>query len=120
MAAYEQRAAEARHVEDMSNTLDTIDSCFHVQGSVQRDSVRLTAGGSVATFPMAMAAAQTSLAPLLAAARPAPFGRGDQTVLDPKIRVAKELAAGEFSVDWDPAEAGVLEQVGVRGARCWG
>jgi hypothetical protein len=33
-------------------------------------------------------------------------------VIDPTVRVAKELAAGEFSINFDPAAAGILEQVG--------
>jgi hypothetical protein len=32
-------------------------------------------------------------------------------VIDPNVHVAKELAAGKFTIDFDPAAAGILEKV---------
>lgn len=33
--------------------------------------------------------------------------------MDQSVRVAKELAAGEFAIDFDPAAAGILEKVSI-------
>ena len=54
------------------------------------------------------------LQPLIARCRPAPFGKGRKTLYDRSIRDALQLKAenGAFSVlNFDPAEAGILEQI---------
>ena len=58
------------------------------------------AGGTPTTmrFPIAAEQANAQLAPLLAAARPSPFGKGTQTVVDETVRVAKELKPDEFEL----------------------
>ncbi|MCW5969150.1 MAG: hypothetical protein KIT57_11600 [Blastocatellales bacterium] len=54
------------------------------------------------------------LRPLMARCKPAPFGKGRKTLYDRAIREARQLKAenGAFSVlHFDPAEAGILEQI---------
>jgi hypothetical protein len=54
------------------------------------------------------------LRPLLARCEPAPFGKGRKTLYDRAVREARHLKAerGAFSVlHFDPAEAGILEQI---------
>jgi hypothetical protein len=57
---------------------------------------------------------QQLLRPLLARCEPAPFGKGRRTLYDRSVREARQLKAekGAFSVlHFDPAEAGILEQI---------
>jgi hypothetical protein len=63
---------------------------------------------------MSLADAQQQ-AGLLTAAKQSAFGHKKKTVVDTSVRVAQELSAAEFSVDFDPAAAGILEQVGQQG-----
>jgi hypothetical protein len=54
------------------------------------------------------------LRPLVARCKPAPFGKGQQTLYDRSVREAWQLKAEKdaFSVlHFDPAEAGILEQI---------
>lgn len=54
-------------------------------------------------------------AQLRAACQPAPYGHGEDTVLDPAVRSAYQLDASEVQVDWDirPVLQEALAQLGV-------
>eukprot|EP00775_Hariotina_reticulata_P000546 gene546-819_t len=100
----------AAHVDEQTRAVDSIESRFYAKGRVKNRPITLQVDGSSITFPMSLADASQKLQTLHAKARPSPFGRANLTVVDPSVRVAKELAADEFTVDFDPAGAGVLEQ----------
>jgi hypothetical protein len=101
------------HVANLTSALDAIESRFHINGAIKDRSISLTMGENVMTFPMSLEDAQSKLAALLTAAKPSPFGRGQETVIDPSVRVAKELLPETFTVDFDPNTSGILEQVRV-------
>jgi hypothetical protein len=61
-------------------------------------------------FPMAKGEAAAQLAPLLAAARASAFGKGGATVVDPTVRVARELKPEEFTLAGVDLTS-ILEQV---------
>lgn len=53
-------------------------------------------------------AESSSLAALAAACEPAPFGRGQENVLDPSFRRAVKLEPGRFATTFDVAATGIL------------
>jgi hypothetical protein len=90
-----------------------IDSRFYIKGAV-KSALSLSWGPQLTktvTFPMSLALAQKQLPSLIAAAQPSAFGHNKQAKYDRSVRVAQELTAEQFSVDFDPAAAGILEQV---------
>ena len=67
------------------------------------------------SFPMSKADSEQQLPALLSAAQTSAFGHGGETVVDPSVRVAKELKPSQFELDFDPASTDILEKVGVCG-----
>jgi|APGre2960657404_1045060.scaffolds.fasta_scaffold33565_2 hypothetical protein len=53
-------------------------------------------------------ASEGALRELAAAAEPALFGRGGESVLDARVRRARKLEPEAFAVTWSPAAAGIL------------
>lgn len=106
---------QAEHVAALDHALGAIETRYFISGSTHTP-VKLKWGGKTANFPMSLADAQQQLGGLLAAAKQSAFGHKKKTVIDNSVRVAQELTAAEFSTDFDPAAAGVLEQVGPPGA----
>lgn len=104
-----QREVSAQEVA-LTTAMDAIESKFYKIGSLRR-GLTLTVGEATSAFPMTLLDASSKLQGLVSAARPSAFGKGQQTVLDPSVRVAKELTAAEFTVDLDPQAEGLLEQV---------
>ena len=102
------------HTALLNAAIDGIESKFYVSGSASR-GIKLTMGETACAFPMSTQDAKDKLAPLVAAARPSPFGRGNETVLDPSVRVAKELLPTEFDMDFDISGSQILEEVSAFG-----
>lgn len=128
--AAKQADKEYQHISDLENALGSIDVRFYTSGTVKRP-LNLTWGKSKATFPMSLAGAVVQLhgkrqpgplrqqqftgdlipsksasfplllTGLLAASTQSAFGHNKKTVIDPSVRVAKELTASQISVDFD-------------------
>ena len=63
-------------------------------------AVTKSVAGTV-SFPMSLSQCQGSaLQPLLTAAKPSPFGRGNETVHDSTVRTAEQLLPNDFSTNF--------------------
>lgn len=100
----------AVHEGELTRAIDAIESRFYL-GGVAKRGIKLTVGNAECKFPMNKADAAAKLPGVFTAARQSAFGHGSETVLDPSVRVAKELTASEFQVNFDPQTEGILENV---------
>jgi hypothetical protein len=107
-----KRDKQADHIEALDHALGAIETRYYISGSIN-SPVNLSYAGKTVKFPMSLGDAQQQLGGLLTAAKQSAFGHKKKTVIDTSVRVAQELPAAEISVDWDPAAAGILEEVGL-------
>ncbi|MGE5131445.1 MAG: 2OG-Fe(II) oxygenase [Gemmatimonadota bacterium] len=86
---------------------------FSVQLSVPARDVRLTvAGAGPVSFPVRAAQAKR----MIACARPARFGRGEQTLMDLSVRDTWEITPDQVTLtglDWDAILAEVRDELGL-------
>lgn len=101
------------HQSELTKAIDAIESRFYLDGTAYR-GIKLTVGQNACDFPMSKADAAAKLPGLFSAARESAFGKGSETVLDPSVRIAQELKANEFSIDFDPQAQGILAEVSCR------
>lgn len=106
---------ERPFVQSLSRAVDAVESRFHVEGQIpcRPELVLRTAPDAPISFPLSRDQASTSLAQLVAATSPSAFGHGNQTIVDPSVRVARELLPINFSVNWCPGPE-LLEKVRIR------
>jgi hypothetical protein len=99
-------------VDAISEAATNIESSYVTSGNLQGAvMLKLSSIEEEIAFPMSTKQIN-QLKPLLAAASPSPFGRGNQTVHDPSVRVASQLLPSEFDIiDFNPRNAGILEKI---------
>jgi hypothetical protein len=105
-------------LDALSSAVDSIESRYITTGSWNTAApvtVTVTGGsGPQATFPVPRGQQAAECAKLLADAQPSPFGHGGETVVDTKVRLAKQVMgdALSFGGGWDGAvPKGVLEKI---------
>lgn len=98
------------HIAELRSLLTSIDRlgdyCAHGRALVPMP-VLTVAGMDALSFPVP----GDQVDALLARSRPSPFGRGEETLLDRKVRDSREIAPAQFSLEgtgWGEAFAGML------------
>ena len=77
----------------LSARIDGIESHYCIHGRLRVDDLTLGSGDATVALPVSKGEQAATFAPLLSAAADSPFGHGGETVVDPKVRIAKHLAA---------------------------
>ena len=101
--------------ERLARVLDGVQApaAFSAQLSVPASGVTLTvAGAGPISFPVTAAAAKR----MIAVARPAGFGRGEETLTDLSVRDTWEISPEQVTLtglDWDALLAGLREELGL-------
>ncbi len=106
---------EINLAEDLCDCLDSIQSTseFALFSSLPNppNPGRFLKNGGTIGLPLSSRDADA----IISASHAAPFGKGEQTIVDEKVRKTWELSAGDFEIRnpvWDGFLKGIVEKVG--------
>ena len=114
--AIERRRAEKEVLLKLRAASRDREAAFTVSGScslAQGEAVRLdyAAGGALVQLSFPASAEDGAFQALVASCKPASFGKGTETVLDPEYRRALTLGPEDFLTSFSVAEHGLLSHV---------
>lgn len=114
--AQQRRAAEREVLLRLGAASRDREAAFSIAGSCsppQGGAVKLDypADGALAQLSFPASAEDGAFQALVASCKPASFGKGTETVLDPNYRRALVLDPGAFLTSFSVAEHGLLSQV---------
>lgn len=95
---------------DLSKLFPDEEFCVGGSVTVGSDDLSIFTSNGKLSFPQ-QPGASDGFEKLKSLCRPAPFGRGTETVLDPTYRNALELTPSEFATTLNLAELGILSEI---------